>query len=46
MVKGLLKIRLFLFGLLDSNRFERLHKGLLIRPSDVELLDNSVAIDE
>ena len=28
------------FWLLDSNRSIQLHEGLLIRPSDVELLDN------
>ena len=43
MCEGLLLIKPFVAGLLDNNRFAQLYEGLLIRPSNVELLGNSAA---
>ena len=43
MCEGLLLIEPIVVGLLDNNRFSQLYEGLLIRPSDVELLGNNAA---
>ena len=45
MCESLLLIEPFVAGLLDNNRSAQLYKGLLIKPSNVELLGNSAAIE-
>lgn len=43
MCESLLLIEPFVAGLLDNNRPAQLYEGLLIRPSDIELLGNNAA---
>ena len=43
MCESLLLIESFVARLLDNNGSAQLYEGLLIRPSNVELLDNSAA---